>query len=91
LPTPWIPVGGTTPNAKLVEIRSCIPLEKVERELDYRLIKELWAFDGNRIVVRFAYEYHDDLCIWFRVHGIENWEFDEQGLMYGSLGICIAP
>jgi nuclear transport factor 2 (NTF2) superfamily protein len=52
------------------------------RELDYRLIKELWAFRGNRIAVRFAYEYHDDSGNWFRAYGNENWEFDEQGLMY---------
>jgi len=51
-------------------------------ELDYRLIKELWAFHGNRIAVRFAYEYHDDSGNWFRAYGNENWEFDELGLMY---------
>jgi nuclear transport factor 2 (NTF2) superfamily protein len=51
------------------------------RELDYRLIKELWAFEGNRIAVRFAYEWHDDAGNWFRSHGNENWEFDAQGLM----------
>ena len=50
-------------------------------ELDYRLIKELWAFAGNRIAVRFAYEYHDPAGLWFRAYGNENWEFDEQGLM----------
>src|SRR6201986_5087178 len=55
---------------------------KWNRELDYRLIKELWAFTGNRIAVRFAYEYHDDSGIWFRAYGNENWEFDSQGLMY---------
>ncbi|MFH9981968.1 DUF1348 family protein [Streptomyces sp. NPDC017179] len=54
---------------------------KWTRELDYRLIKELWAFDGNRIAVRFAYECHDDSGNWFRSYGNENWEFDEQGLM----------
>jgi nuclear transport factor 2 (NTF2) superfamily protein len=54
---------------------------KWARELDYRLIKELWAFTGNRIAVRFAYEYHDDSCNWFRAYGNENWEFDENGLM----------
>jgi hypothetical protein len=52
------------------------------RELDYRLIKELWAFRENRIAVRFAYEYHDDSGNWFRAYGNENWEFDIQGLMY---------
>lgn len=54
---------------------------KWARELDYRLIKELWAFYENRIAVRFAYEYHDDSGNWFRAYGNENWEFDEQGLM----------
>jgi nuclear transport factor 2 (NTF2) superfamily protein len=54
---------------------------KWARELDYRLIKELWAFDGNRIAVRFAYEWHDDSLNWFRSYGNENWEFDENGLM----------
>ena len=54
---------------------------KWARELDYRLIKELWAFEGNRIAVRFAYEFHDDSGNWFRAYGNENWEFDEQGLM----------
>ncbi len=51
------------------------------RELDYRLIKELWAFTGNRIAVRFAYEWHDDSGQYFRSYGNENWEFDDQGLM----------
>ena len=54
---------------------------KWARELDYRLIKELWAFDGNRIAVRFAYEWHDDSANWFRSYGNENWEFDDNGLM----------
>lgn len=54
---------------------------KWARELDYRLIKELWAFDGNRIAVRFAYESHDDSGNWYRSYGNENWEFDENGLM----------
>jgi nuclear transport factor 2 (NTF2) superfamily protein len=53
---------------------------KWARELDYRLIKELWAFRENRIAVRFAYEYHDDSGNWFRAYGNENWEFDDQGL-----------
>jgi uncharacterized protein len=57
-------------------------LRKWSRELDYRLVKELWAFHGNRIAVRFAYEYHDDSGNWFRAYGNENWEFDEQGLMF---------
>ncbi|CAG7856839.1 hypothetical protein MCAMS1_01482 [biofilm metagenome] len=50
-------------------------------ELDYRLIKELWAFEGNRIAVRFAYEWHNAEGQWFRSYGNENWEFNEQGLM----------
>ena len=54
---------------------------KWARELDYRLIKEIWAFHGNRIAVRFAYEWHDDSGSWFRSYGNENWEFDEHGLM----------
>jgi uncharacterized protein len=54
---------------------------KWARELDYRLIKELWASAGNRIAVRFAYEWHDDSGQSFRSYGNENWEFDEQGLM----------
>jgi hypothetical protein len=51
------------------------------KEQDYRLIKEVWAFHGNRIAARFAYEYHDASGNWFRAHGNEQWEFDEQGLM----------
>ncbi len=54
---------------------------KWARELDYRLIKELWAFTDNRIAVRFAYEWHDDSGQWFRSYGNENWEFTAQGLM----------
>ncbi|MCB1924529.1 MAG: nuclear transport factor 2 family protein [Gammaproteobacteria bacterium] len=54
---------------------------KWARELDYRLIKELWAFTDNRIAVRFAYEWHDDAGHWFRSYGNENWEFDDNGLM----------
>jgi uncharacterized protein len=54
---------------------------KWQRELDYRLIKEIWAFRENRIAVRFAYEWHDDSGSWFRSYGNENWEFDEHGLM----------
>lgn len=54
---------------------------KWAKELDYRLIKEMWAFSGNRIAVRFAYEWHDDSGNWFRSYGNENWEFDADGLM----------
>ncbi|MCA6096034.1 nuclear transport factor 2 family protein [Streptomyces sp. SCA3-4] len=55
--------------------------EKWERELDYRLHKELWAWSGNRIAVRFVYEWHDAAGRWFRSHGNENWEFAANGLM----------
>ena len=54
---------------------------KWARELDYRLIKEVWAFTDNRIAVRFAYEWHDDSGHWYRSHGNEQWEFDSEGLM----------
>jgi len=54
---------------------------KWSRELDYRLIKEVWAFHDNRIAVRFQYEWHDDSGNWFRSHGNEQWEFDARGLM----------
>ncbi|QEU90096.1 nuclear transport factor 2 family protein [Streptomyces kanamyceticus] len=54
---------------------------KWARELDYRLVKELWAHDGHRIAVRFAYEWHDDSGQWYRSYGNENWEFDDDGLM----------
>ena len=64
-------------RAKIVEFLK----RKWARELDYRLIKELWAYHENRIAVRFAYEWHDDSGNWFRSYGNENWEFDEQGLM----------
>jgi Uncharacterized protein conserved in bacteria len=61
---------------------------KWTRELDYRLIKELWIAVGNRIAVRFAYEYHDDSGHWFRAYGNENWEFEPDGLMRRRLA-CI--
>lgn len=54
---------------------------KWAKEHEYRLIKELWAYQGNRIAVRFAYEWHDDSGEWFRSYGNENWQFNEQGLM----------
>jgi nuclear transport factor 2 (NTF2) superfamily protein len=54
---------------------------KWQNELEYRLIKELWAFDDNRLAVRFAYEWHDAGGQWFRSYGNENWEFDSEGLM----------
>jgi uncharacterized protein len=56
-------------------------IRKWVKELDYRLIKELWACSGNRIAVRFAYEWHDDSGHWFRSYGNENWEFNDQGFM----------
>ena len=62
------------------EIRQFL-IRKWRRELDYRLIKEVWAFRGNRIAVRFAYEWHDDSGSWFRSYGNENWEFDPRGYM----------
>ena len=64
-------------RAQIVEFLT----RKWNRELDYRLIKELWAFTENRIAVRFAYEWHDDSGNWFRSYGNENWEFDENGFM----------
>jgi uncharacterized protein len=54
---------------------------KWAKELDYRLIKEIWSFDGDRIAVRFAYEWHDDSGNWYRSYGNENWEFNSDGLM----------
>ncbi|WP_299148097.1 nuclear transport factor 2 family protein [uncultured Tateyamaria sp.] len=63
-----------------VEIEAFLT-RKWNKELNYRLIKELWAFGGNRIAVRYAYEYHDDSGNWFRAYGNENWEFDENGYM----------
>ncbi len=67
------PVG----RAQIVEFLT----RKWAKELDYRLIKEVWTFADNRIAVRFAYEWHDDSGHWFRSYGNENWEFDETGLM----------
>ena len=66
-----------TGRAAIVEFLT----RKWASELDYRLIKELWAFNAHRIAVRFAYEWHDARGAWFRSYGNENWEFDEQGLM----------
>jgi nuclear transport factor 2 (NTF2) superfamily protein len=66
-----------TGRAAIVEFLT----RKWARELDYRLIKELWAFDDDRIGVRFAYEWHDDSGSWFRSYGNENWQFAENGLM----------
>jgi uncharacterized protein len=57
-------------------------MRKWQRELDYRLIKELWVFDSDRIAVRFAYEFHDDSGQWYRAYGNENWEFNAEGIMH---------
>jgi nuclear transport factor 2 (NTF2) superfamily protein len=66
-----------TGRAAIVEFLT----RKWAKELEYRLIKEMWAFDTDRIAVRFAYEWHDDAGSWFRSYGNENWLFDEHGLM----------
>ena len=71
-------------RAEFIEGRAAIEaflVRKWNRELEYRLIKELWATAGNRIAVRFAYEWHDDSGQWFRSYGNENWEFDAHGYM----------
>ena len=71
-------------RAEMIQGREAIAAfltRKWNKELDYRLIKEVWAFHDNRIAVRFAYEWHDDSGNWYRSYGNENWEFDEQGLM----------
>ncbi|MGA7440298.1 MAG: nuclear transport factor 2 family protein [Luteibacter sp.] len=65
-------------RAQIVEFLT----RKWAKELDYRLIKELWAFTGDRIAVRFAYEWHDDSNNWYRSYGNENWEFGSDGLMH---------
>jgi nuclear transport factor 2 (NTF2) superfamily protein len=67
-------VNGRPQIIKLLE-------KKWQKEQDYRLIKELWAYTDNRIAVRFAYEWHDENGNWFRAYGNENWQFDENGLM----------
>jgi nuclear transport factor 2 (NTF2) superfamily protein len=67
-----------TGRSEIVELLT----EKWTRELDYRLIKELWAHSDDRIAVRFAYEWHDHDGQWFRSYGNENWEFDADGLMH---------
>lgn len=71
-------------RAEYIEGRDAIQpflKRKWSKELDYRLIKELWCCDTDRIAVRFQYEYHDDSGNWFRAHGNELWEFTESGLM----------
>lgn len=87
----YTPLSRWRNRAEFVNGRSAIIdflTRKWQRELDYRLIKELWAFADNRIAVRFAYEWHDDSGNWFRSYGNENWEFDEDGLMSRRLA-CI--
>ena len=81
-PIPRTAAGATAP--KFFEGRAAIVAfltRKWAKEHDYRLIKDLWAFDGNRIAVRFQYEWHDDAGQWHRSYGNEQWEFDEHGLM----------
>jgi len=74
------PVPPFTRETAIQKVRGFLQ-RKWARELDYRLIKELWAFTENRIAVRFAYEWRDDSGHWFRSYGNENWEFNPQGLM----------
>lgn len=84
------PDGGGDPGVDRAELAEGVDegaaaevrlARKWARELDYRLVKELWAHDGHRIAVRFAYEWHDDSGHWYRSYGNENWEFDDDGLM----------
>ena len=77
------PLEGTAPSSSpgRNEIRRLPLAASGTRELDYRLIKEMWTFTGNRIAVRFAYEWHDDSGHWYRSYGNENWEFNDDGLM----------
>jgi uncharacterized protein len=80
----YTPDSSWRNRSEFIEGRAAIVAflaRKWARELDYRLIKELWAFTGDRIAVRFAYEWHDDSGNWFRSYGNENWEFDPSGLM----------
>jgi nuclear transport factor 2 (NTF2) superfamily protein len=79
-----------TGRAQIVEFLA----RKWSRELEYRLIKELWAFDADRIAVRFSYESHDESGQWYRSYGNENWEFDDSGLMkrrYASINDLAIP
>jgi nuclear transport factor 2 (NTF2) superfamily protein len=73
--------GAYTVDSRWREEIVAFLTRKWRQELEYRLIKELWAFEGNRIAVRFAYESRDDSGNWFRSYGNENWEFDDSGLM----------
>ncbi len=81
-PIPSTAIGGTAPSSSRGrEAIVAFLTRKWNKELDYRLIKELWAFTENRIAVRFAYEWHDDSGNWFRSYGNENWEFAANGQM----------
>jgi nuclear transport factor 2 (NTF2) superfamily protein len=81
-PTQPTAAGETVPNScRAARPSKNFLTRRWNRELDYRLIKEVWAFRENRISVRFAYEWRDDGGYWFRSYGNENWEFDEHGLM----------
>ena len=81
-PIPRTAAGVTAPRCfRAGEAIVAFLTRKWEKEQDYRLIKDLWAFDGNRIAVRFQYEWHDDAGNWYRSYGNEQWEFDEHGLM----------
>jgi nuclear transport factor 2 (NTF2) superfamily protein len=80
----YTPEGQWRNRAEFITGRAQIEAflaRKWARELDYRLIKELWTHAGNRVAVRFAYEYRDDSGHWFRAYGNENWQFDADGLM----------
>jgi nuclear transport factor 2 (NTF2) superfamily protein len=81
LATHWTANGETVPFHSRPRRDHDLSDTKWNRELDYRLIKDLWSFRDNRIAVRFAYEWHDDSGNWSRSFGNENWEFDERGLM----------
>ena len=80
-PIRWIPNGATVQNSPPTGRKRRRSRRGNGKELDYRLIKELWAFTDNRIAVRYAYEWHDDSGNWFRSYGNENWEFAPDGLM----------
>lgn len=79
--TPRTAAGATARNSSQAGRRSSRSSSASGRELDYRLIKEVWAFHENRIAVRFAYEWHDAAGAWYRSYGNEQWEFAESGLM----------
>ena len=77
----WLDVGCGNGVLSEAIAERCAPVGIAGNELDYRLVKELWTCQGDRIAVRFAYEWHDDSGNWFRSYGNENWEFDERGFM----------